>query len=81
MNTESRPRFAFDITDEQQYRASKLLNTHGMRKALFQPILDDLLDLLEKHGNVIAGLIMDGRVKPREIVPILKNAETKAEGI
>ena len=81
MNTESRPRFAFDITDEQQYRASKLLSTHGMRKALFQPILDDLLDLLEKHGNVIAGLIMDGRCKPKDIMPILKNAEKKSEGL
>jgi hypothetical protein len=81
MNTESRPRFAFDITDQQQYRAAKLLSTHGMRKALFQPILDDVLDLLEAHGNVVAGLIMDGRVKPREIMPILKRTETKAKGM
>ena len=79
--TESRPRFAFDITDEQQYRASKFLSTHGIRKALFSPILDDVLDLLEEHGNVIAGVIMDGRVKPKEIVPILKRAETKAKGV
>jgi len=79
MNLDNRPRFAFDITEEQQYRASKLLSTHGMRKALFTAILDDVLDLLEEHGNIIAGLIMDGRVKPREVMPLLQNAERRAK--
>ena len=79
MYSENRPRFAFDITEKQQYRANKLLSTHGMRKALFQPILDDVLDLLEEHGNIIAGVIMDGRVKPREVMPLLKKAEGKAK--
>ena len=74
-----RPRFSFDITDEQQVRCDKLINTHGMRKALFQPILDDLLDLLEEHGQIIAGIIMGGKAKPKEVMPILNNAERRAE--
>lgn len=81
MNLDYRPRFSFDITEEQQFRANKFISTHGMRKALFSPILDDVLDLIEKHGQVIAGLIMDKRVKPKEIVPILKKAESKAEAM
>jgi hypothetical protein len=76
--TEYRPRFAFDMTEEQQRRCNDLISTHGMRKALFQPILDDLLDMIEEHGLVVAGVIMDRRVKPREVVPILKKAERKA---
>ena len=77
--TEYRPRFAFDMTEEQQRRCNDLISTHGMRKALFQPILDDVLDLLEEHGQIIAGIIMDKRAKPRDVVPILKQAETKAK--
>ena len=73
-----RPRFAFDITEEQQKRAFKLISTHGMRKALFQPILDDVLDLLEEHGNIVAGIIMDRRAKPRDIMPILSKADRRS---
>ena len=50
-----------------------------MRKALFQPILDDVLDLIEEHGDIVAGIIMDKRAKPRDVVPVLKKAQTKAE--
>lgn len=79
MNLDYRPRFSFDITEEQQHRANKLIATHGMRKALFQPILDDVLDLLEKHGQIIAGIIMDGKMKPREVMPLLSKAERRAK--
>ena len=50
-----------------------------MRKALFQPILDDLLDLLEEHGQIIAGIIMGGKAKPKEVMSILKSAEGRAK--
>ena len=79
MTFDYRPRLSFDITEEQQRRCNKLIKTHGMRKALFQPILDDLLDLLEEHGQIIAGIIMSGKVKPKDIMPILKQAEKRAE--
>ena len=79
MLPEYRPRFSFDITDEQRERCDKLIGTHGIRKALFQPILDDLLDLLEKHGQIISGIIMSKNVKPKEIMPILKQAERRAD--
>ena len=79
MPEDYRPRFFFDITEEQQARANKLIATHGMRKALFQPILDDVLDLIQEHGQMAAGLIMDGRVRPKEIMPLLKKTEKKAK--
>ena len=78
MNTEYRPRFSFDITEEQQVRANKLISTHGQRKAMFQVILDDVLDLLEEHGQIIYGVIVDGQAKPREVMPTLAKAERKS---
>ena len=79
MNTEYRPRFSFDITEEQQARANKLMPIHGQRKTMFQVILNDVLDLIEEHGQIIYGIIADGRVKPREVLPTLAKAERKAK--
>jgi hypothetical protein len=81
MNLDYRPRFSFDISEETQSRANKLISTHGMRKAIFNPILEDVLDLIEKHGQVIAGLIMDNKVRPREILPLLRKVESKANAL
>lgn len=78
MSAEYRPRLSFDITDEQQQRVNRFLKQHGMIKALFQPILDDVLDLLEEHGTIVAGIIMDRRAKPREVIPILSEAERRS---
>lgn len=78
MPSEYRPRFSFDITEEQRERVNRLLKHHGMIKALFQPILDDVLDLLEEHGTIVAGIIMDRRAKPREVIPILSEAERRS---
>jgi len=74
-----KPRFSFEITEEQQQRANRLLSTYGLRKSVFSVVLDDVLDLIEKHGQVIVGIILDGATKPREIVPILAKAEKKGK--
>jgi len=79
MNEDYKPRFSFEITEEQKQRADRILNDHGMRRTMFSPILDDILDLLEQHGKVIYGLIADRKVKPRTVVPSLAQAASKAE--
>ena len=55
------PKFSFEITEEQKIRANRLLSTYGLRKSVFSIILDDVLDLIEKHGQVIIGVILDGQ--------------------
>lgn len=72
---EFKPRFSFEVTQEQSSRVGKLLDTHGIKRALFSIILDDVLDMIEQHGNIVVGIILDGAAKPREIVPILNKAE------
>ena len=74
-----RPKFSFEITEEQKVRANRLLSTYGLRKSAFSVILDDMLDLIEKHGQVVIGVILDGAVKPREIIPTLAKAKRKGE--
>jgi hypothetical protein len=75
MNDEYKPRFSFEITDEQKERADRLITTYGLRKAMFGQVLDDILDLIDEYGGVVIGIIASSKLKPREIIPSLKKAE------
>lgn len=75
-----KPRFSFEISEKQKRRTDALLTNYGLRKALFGIILDDLLDMIEEHGNIVVGVILDGAAKPKEILPAMNKAERKANG-
>ena len=79
MTNDYKPRFSFEITEAQRKRADSLLSTYGIRKNVFSPILDDLLDLLEEYGQVIVGVLLDEQAKPRDIIPSLRKAKEKGE--
>lgn len=78
-NEDYKPRFVFEITETQQRRCDKVFGQFGLRKALFQPILDDVLNGLETHGDRFAAAIVSGLVKPREIIPALNRATKISE--
>ncbi len=80
MNDDYRPRFSFEITEEQRLRADKFLSTYGLRKAVFGTILDDVLDMIEDYGGVAVGILMSGQCKPREVIPTMKKAEEVKDG-
>ena len=70
-----KPRFTFEISEEQKNRANRLISQYGLRKAIFGPVLDDILDLIEEFGGVAIGVMMSGNVKPRDVIPSLKRSE------
>lgn len=74
MTYEYRPRFSFEITEAQKERADRLLANYGLRKAVFNHILDDVLDLIEVYGGASLGLLITGKCKPRDILPTMKQA-------
>jgi hypothetical protein len=80
-NEDYKPRFVFEITDEQQQRCNKVLGQFGMRKAIFQLLLDDVLDMIETHGDKFVGAILSGMVKPHEVLKSMNKAVTIAEEI
>jgi len=75
MNEDYKPRFSFEISIEKKRRADKLLATYGLRKAIFNPILDDVLDMIEEFGGIAIGVMMSGKLKPRDMIPSMKRAE------
>lgn len=72
MNEDYKPRFSFEISEEQKKRADSLLTTYGLRKAIFGRILDDILDLIETHGGMAIGILMSPNVESKDILPAMK---------
>ena len=79
MSDDYKPRFSFEISFEQKQRADHILDQHGVRKAIFSRILDDVCDLLEDYGGVAFGVLMSGQCKPRDVLPSMKEAEQAAK--
>ena len=73
------PRFSFEISEELKSRANKLLSTHGIRRAIMTPILEDLLDMIETHGQIVVGVLLEEGLKPREAIKSMARAERSAK--
>jgi hypothetical protein len=80
MTIEYKPRFIFEITDAQKTRAERLISQYGIRKAIFQPILDEVLDMVEKHGGMALGLFLSGKIKPSDVLPTLSQIKDLDDG-
>jgi hypothetical protein len=80
MSEEYRPRFLFEITEEQKVRADKLISHYGIRKAIFSPILDEVLDMIEKHGGMAIGLFLSDGVRPSDLLPSLARVKELEDG-
>lgn len=78
MSDEYKPRFSFEISEEQKLRADTLISVYGIRKSIFSIILDDVLDMIETNGNMAIGIILDGAAKPREIIPSLAKVKKRS---
>lgn len=74
-NIDYKPRFSFEISEEQKVRADRILSTYGLRKAVFGVILDDVLDLIDEYGGIAVGVIMSKSMKPRDMIPTMKEVE------
>lgn len=57
MAKEWKPRLTVEIT-ERQYHVLKQWLPHGMQKQVFQVIIEDLVDLLERFGYDVVIAIM-----------------------
>ena len=83
MPDERYPRFSFEITPEQQERANRLLDLHGARRAIFSLLLDEVLDLIEEHGQIVIGVLLQSAKtrKTTSIIPSLNHAKEVGNGL
>ncbi len=62
MTEEWRPRLSVNITPEQYSKLQKLV-PWGVKGQLFQTIIEDLIQLLEKRGEKVLGAILAKKLK------------------
>ena len=70
-NPDWRPRLSIDLGDERFKKLQDLV-PWGVKTQLFLVIIDDLIDVLEKHGPMAVGAILSKKVK---LVDILKGED------
>lgn len=60
--------------EEKQYWALKNKLEYGELRPLISAIVDDLVDMIDTHGNLVVALIAGKKVKPREVIPSMSKA-------
>ncbi len=75
MSDDYKPRFSFEISEDQRKRADCLLTQYGIRKAIFRKLLDDVLDMVEEHGGMAIGVLMSPDIENKEIIPSMAKVD------
>jgi len=65
--SEWRPRLSIEITEEQFLSLQQLI-PHGLRKAIFSCIIDDLIIMLKTDPSFIVGAILARELKLDKIM-------------
>jgi hypothetical protein len=74
MSGEYRPRISIDLTEEQKRRLDKHI-TWGNKKVVFSVVVDELIELCERHGaGIVIGAFISRQLKLKDICK-LKLAE------
>jgi hypothetical protein len=68
-------RLTVDLSDEQGLRMDRLM-MWGVRGKVISILLDEVMDVIEKHGNVVIGAFLSGNVK---ILDAIKAAQEKKD--
>ena len=62
-----RPRLSIELT-EQQAEELRNLVPWGLKNSLFQIIVDDMIELIKKHGQIFVAALLDRKIKLNKIV-------------
>jgi len=67
-----RPRLSIEITEEQAAKLYRLV-PWGVKKEMFSVIIDDVIKLLETHGEILIAAILTRKLKMQDL-PTVKEA-------
>lgn len=68
-----RPRLSIEVTEDQQRRLRECI-PWGLQRTLFSTIIDDIIDLVERHGPMVLAAIIDRKIKADQYLRIGKEA-------
>lgn len=67
MPVDYKPRLNVDITEEQDSKLRKLI-PWGIKHQLFSVIIDELIAILEEHGEMAIGAVLAKRISVLDII-------------
>lgn len=73
-----RPRLSIEITEEQNLALQRLI-PWGAKNSLFSALVDDVIELLEKHGIVVISAILCKRLKVEDLKSVKESLPKKAK--
>lgn len=76
-----KPRFSFEVTEKQKLEAEKYLSAHGVKRAVFAPILDDVISKIKQHGETFIIAISARYISPSDCLPSIKSALATVEKV
>ena len=62
MSINYRPRLSIEITEEQNRKLKQLI-PWGVKNQLFQLIVDDVIEMIEEHGEIIVAAMLARKLK------------------
>jgi len=71
-----RPRLSIEITEEQRLKLNKLI-PWGVGRELFSAIIEDLIEVLEEHGEIIIAAMLSRKLKVQNLPTVSKILEDK----
>ena len=75
MTEDYKPRLSIQLEPEQRQRLDNLNLPWGLQRAIFSQIVDDLCDLIETHGSRAVGALLDGAIRPRDVISSMSKAD------
>ena len=66
-----RPRLSVEITYEQRLRLSSCITQHGLQRAVFSKMIDNLCDMIEKYGEGVLACVLDDDLSVEELMKLL----------
>lgn len=74
--TKYKPRLVVDLTPQQQARIHRLI-PWGTARALYSTITDQILDVIEEHGQVAIAAIIERRISILDVLSLVSTKEAK----
>lgn len=68
-----RPRLSIELTEEQHKKISALIGW-GQQRAVFSVLVDELINLIEEHGQLAIGALLSKKVS---FLDTLRSKEAK----
>jgi hypothetical protein len=79
---EQRPRLSIEITEEQNLELLRLI-PWGVKGALFQSLVDDVIELLKTNGVTVIAAILSKQLKAEDLrtfSKVLPKKKTSSKG-